>query len=158
MSVGDDALLVLFRVGGHGFAVDVFQVERILRYEAPTPLPGAPAFLEGVVPYGDATVPVIDLRTRFEVEAPIREETRVVVLDLDGGRVGMVVDAVLEVLRVAAEEVRAPSGVVRGLTAEYITGILSRHGQPVVVLAAGKLLSSTERIALDELQVEVAHE
>jgi purine-binding chemotaxis protein CheW len=158
VSDGDDVLLVLFRVGGRWFAVDVFQVERILAYEVPTPLPGAPEFLDGVVPYGDGTVPVLDLRTRLEVEAPIREDTRVMVVNVDGARVGVVVDAVVEVLRVSAVDVRPPPDVVRGLAAQYITGILSRPDRTVVVLAVGKLLSSAERVALDELLVEASHE
>jgi purine-binding chemotaxis protein CheW len=155
---GEEVLLVLFRVGGRWFAVDVFQVERILAFEAPTPLPGAPGFLEGVIPYGDGTVPVLDLRKRLEVEAPIQEETRVMVVDLDGARVGVVVDAVVEVLRIAGKEVRPPPEVVRGLAAQYITGILSRPDRTVVVLAVAKLLSTVERVALDELLVEASHE
>ena len=53
MSEGDDIQVVTFRIGGQEFAFDILQVERILRYTAPSPLPKAPDFLEGVMPYGD---------------------------------------------------------------------------------------------------------
>ena len=75
MMTGEDVQIVTFRVGTQEFAFDILQIERILRYQTPAPLPQAPEFLEGVVPYGDGAVPVVDLRKRLQVEAPLREET-----------------------------------------------------------------------------------
>ena len=151
MNTGDDVQLVTFRVGPQEFGFDILQVERILRYSAPSPLPKAPEFLEGVMPYGDTVVPVIDLRKRFEVEAPLREETRVMILELDTQRVGVLVDEVREVLRVDSTAIAAPGPVVSGLAAAYISGIVSRAGRTIIILNARKLLSSTERLALSEL-------
>src|SRR5436190_24149971 len=123
MQQGDDIQVVVFRVGGQEFAFNVFHVQRILRYERPSPLPRAPAFLEGVLQVQGAVVPVIDLRKRFELgAAPQREETRTMVLEAEGLVVAVVVDAVLEVLRVAASAVTPPPPVVRGLAADYIQG------------------------------------
>ena len=158
MSTGDEIQLVTFRLAGHDFAVNIFQVERVLRYEAPSPLPKAPEFLEGVVPYGEAVVPVIDLRKRTGAEAPVRDETRIMILEVENERVGVVVDAVLEVLKVPAERVAPPPKIVQGLAAEYISGVVTLDARTVVVLAAGKLLSSKERLELDQLTVEAAHE
>lgn len=151
---GDEIQLVVFRVAGAEFAFNIFQVERVLRYQAPEPLPSAPAFLEGVLPYGDGVIPVIDLRKRTGVPADVAEETRVVVVELEQGRVGVVVDAVREVLRVAAERVAPPPTLVRGLAAAYISGIVRVAERTIVVLAAAKLLASTERLALTSLLVE----
>lgn len=158
MSVGDEVQLVTFRLGGQDFALNIFQVERILRYQPPAALPKAPAYLEGVVSYGDAVVPVIDLRKRVDIDAPVRDETRIMILEHDTGRIGVVVDAVLEVLKVAAQRVVPPPPVVQGLAAEYISAIVSLEDRTIVVLAAGRLLSSTERLALDQLTVETAHD
>jgi purine-binding chemotaxis protein CheW len=151
MTTGDDVQLVTFRVGRQEFAFDILQVERILRYSAPSPLPKAPGFLEGVMPYGDSAVPVIDLRKRFELEAVIREETRLMVLELDGQRIAVLVDEVLEVLRVDSTAINAPSLIVSGLAAVYIAGIVTRPGRTVIILNARKLLSSSERLALSGL-------
>src|SRR5262249_9095858 len=130
---GDDIQVVIFRIGGQEFAFNVFHVQRILRYEKPAPLPKAPAFLEGVLQVQGAVVPVVDLRRRFELkDAALREETRTMVLEADGVVVGVVVDAVLEVLRVAAGAVTAPPAVVRGLAAEYIQGIITLGGRTVI--------------------------
>ena len=102
MTTGDDVQLVAFRLAGQEFAFNIFQVERILRHEAAAPLPKAPDFLEGVLQYQGAAVPLIDLRKRLSVAAPMREETRTVILESEGAKIGVVVDAVTEVLQVAA--------------------------------------------------------
>ena len=152
---GDIVQLVVFGVGGQQFACDIFQVERILRWERPTPLPKAPDFLEGVISYQDTTVPVIDLRKRLGVSAILREETRVMIFETEQGKVAAIVDAVLEVRKVEAGTITPPSGVVRGLAAEFISGLVRSGEATIVVLAVGRLLSSAERIVLADLMVEV---
>ena len=150
--------VVVFRVGGHEFAFDIFQVQRILRYEPPAALPKAPPFLEGVLQIEGVVVPVIDLRKRFELpHAPLGPETRIMVVEADGAVVGAVVDAVSEVLRVAAGAVSPPHPVVRGLAAAYIQGIVTQPSRTVVLLHAGRLLNSAERIKLKEIGAEKAH-
>jgi purine-binding chemotaxis protein CheW len=158
MSQGDDIQVVVFRVGGQEFAFNIFHVQRILRYERPAPLPKAPPFLAGVLTVQGAVVPVIDLRTRFELaNAEHGEETRTMILEVEGAAVGAVVDAVVEVLRVGAAKVTPPPSVVRGLAAEYIQGIISLAGRTVILLQTARLLTSSERIALVALDLEPAH-
>jgi purine-binding chemotaxis protein CheW len=148
MSAADEIQLVTFRVGPQEFALDILQIERILRYSAPAPLPQAPDYLEGVVPYEGGAVPVVDLRKRFGLEASVREETRLMVLDLEHQRVGVLVDEVREVMRVDSTTITAPGPMVSGLAAAYIAGIVTRPGRMIIILNARKLLSSTERLAL----------
>lgn len=148
MATDDEIQVVAFRVGPQEFAVDILQVERILRYERPAPLPKAPAFLEGVVRYEGGAVPVVDLRKRLEVADPVREETRLVVLNLEDQRVAVTVDEVLEVARVDSTTITPPPPVVRGLAASYIAGIITRGPRTVVLLHVARLLTATERLAL----------
>jgi len=103
-------------------------------------------------------VPLIDLRKRLGVPAPHREETRTVILEWDGARIGVVVDAVTEVLQVAATEVTPPPGIVKGLAAEYITGIVvtGEGARTIIVLNTSRLLSSTEKVALEAVVKESA--
>jgi len=154
----EDVQLVTVKVAGQEFAFTIFQVERILRYESPAPLPGAPDFLEGVLAYQGAAVPLIDLRKRLGVPAPLREETRTVILEWDGAKIGIVVDAVLEVLRVGASEVAAPPNIVKGLAAQYITGLVVKNGRTIIVLNTTRLLSSTEKLALEGAMQEQVKE
>ena len=148
MTTADDIQVVTFRVGPQEFALDISQVERILRYEKPAALPRAPDFLEGVVRYGGGAIPVVDLRKRLELDAVIGDETRLMVLSLDGQRIGVLVDQVREVMRVDSTTIAAPPPMVRGLAAAYISGIITEGERTVVLLNALRLLSSTERQAL----------
>lgn len=148
---GDDVQLVTFKVGGQEFAFNIFQVERILRYEAPAPLPKAPEFLEGVVQYQGAAVPLVDLRKRLNTAAPLRDDTRTVILEFEGGKIGVVVDAVTEVLQVAAQAITPPPGIVKGLAAEYIAGLVVQNGRTIVVLNTNKLLNAKEKLLLRDV-------
>lgn len=149
MTVGEDVQLVAFRVGGQDFAFNIFQVERILRYDAPAPLPKAPDYLEGVLEYQGGAVPIVDLRKRLSCPAPLKDDTRTVILEHDGAKIGVIVDQVTEVVQVAATDVAAPPSIVKGLAAEYITGLVVRDKRTLIVLNTGRLLTSKEKLALD---------
>lgn len=148
MNAADMIQLVVFRVGDQEFACEILQVERVLRYEKPAPVPKAPVFLEGVVPYAGGVVPVVDLRKRLELPAPIGPDVRLLLLRIDDDRVGMLVDEVREILRVDSRGIAAPPPLVRGLAAVYVLGMLAQDDRTIVVLNAARLLSSTERLAL----------
>jgi purine-binding chemotaxis protein CheW len=150
MTTGDEIQIVCFRVGTQEFGLNVFQVERILRYAVPAALPKAPDFLEGVVQFDGAVVPVVDLRKRLSVAAERQDDTRLMVVDVEGQRVGIVVDQVLDVVRVDGGGITAPPPIVRGLAAEYISGLLPQGERTVVILNAGRLLTSKERVALSK--------
>ena len=70
------------------------------------------------------------------------------VVDLGEQRVGVLVDEVLEVMRVDSTTIAAPGPMVSGLAAAYIAGIVTRPERTIIILNARKLLSSTERTAL----------
>src|SRR5437899_10391826 len=147
-AAGDDVQLVTFKVGGQDFAFNIFQVERILRYEAPAPLPKAPELLEGVLQYQGGAIPVVDLRKRLGTASPLREDTRTVILEFEGGKIGIIVDAVTEVLQVSAQAVTPPPGIVKGLAAEYIAGLLVQNVRTIIVLNAKMPLTAKEKLAL----------
>ncbi|HKO15436.1 MAG TPA: chemotaxis protein CheW [Gemmatimonadaceae bacterium] len=147
--------LVTFRLGEDLFAADIFAVERVLRYQTPTAVPDAPPWIEGMIEYQSRVLPVINLRRRFELPPiPPAAETRILVLNSGGEWVGAVVDAVLEVTSVDPAQLSAPPVLFRGLAGEYLKGIVRRADgagadRLVIVLDADRLLSATDRIALD---------
>jgi purine-binding chemotaxis protein CheW len=152
MTNTDDMQVVAFRVGPQEFAFEIGQVERILRYEAPSAVPNAPDYLEGLVPYAGGVVPVVDLRKRLGLDATVRDDTRLMVLRLDEQRIGVLVDQVREVMRLDSTTIAAPPPIVRGLAAAFIAGIISRSGRTILILNAQRLLSSTERLALSQME------
>jgi purine-binding chemotaxis protein CheW len=105
----DDPLVQLcaFRIGGEDYAVDVMRVREIIHPLPITPVPRAPAFVEGVVRLRGEVIPVLDVRKRLGVEArPQTRKTRFLLVDIAGRRIGLVVDEVSEVLRLPRSELR----------------------------------------------------
>jgi purine-binding chemotaxis protein CheW len=144
--------IVTFRIGPDLFAADVRAVERVLRYQAPTPVPNVPSWVCGVVEYLRRVVPVIDLRSRFGLarEAPARD-TRTIVFNAAGSWIAGVVDAVLDVTILERGRLEPPPPLFRGLATEYLQGIVRREGQLVILLDADHLLSATERLTLERV-------
>jgi purine-binding chemotaxis protein CheW len=155
MNVPELAKIVTFRLGEDLFAADIYSVERVLRYQAPTPIPNVPAWIEGVIEYLGRVVPVINLRRRFELpEVAVAAETRILVFNAGGDWVAALVDAVLEVSGLDPAAVSPPPPLFRGLSAEYLKGIVRRKEKLVILLDVARLLSSADRLAL-ERAVEV---
>jgi purine-binding chemotaxis protein CheW len=131
------------------FALDVFAVERVLRYTAPRHLPNSAAWLSGVITVGGRLVPVLDLRERLGLPAPaVPESARIVVVTLEDGAVGLMVDAVHEVTSVDAGAIEDAPSVYRGLAREFVLGIVRRGERLHVLLDVARLVTSTERIAM----------
>ncbi|MFL5607034.1 MAG: chemotaxis protein CheW [Gemmatimonadaceae bacterium] len=151
--------LVTFRLGEDHFAADIFAVERVLRYAAPTPVPDMPGYIEGVIDYQGRVMPVVNLRKRFELPAvEAVAETRTLVLNVGGDWIGVVVDGVTEVAAFDGSDLQAPPKMFRGLAGAYLKGILRRGERLVIFLDVTQLLSSTERIALQKAGArELAH-
>ena len=151
--------LVMFRLGEDQFAADIFAVERVLRYAPPTGVPDMPSYIEGVMDYQGRVVPVVNLRRRFELPAVAAvPETRILVLNVSGEWIGVVVDGVTEVVTFDRSALSAPPKLFRGLAREYVKGIIRRGDRLLIYLDVDYLLSSTERIALQEAGAkELAH-
>ncbi len=115
----DDALVQLctFRIGGEDYAVDIMRVREIIHPLPITPVPRAPASVEGVVRLRGEVIPVLDVRKRLGLpaSAPTRR-TRFLVVDVARRRIGLVVDEVCEVIRIPRGDIRAapPLGDERG--------------------------------------------
>jgi purine-binding chemotaxis protein CheW len=144
--------LVVFELAGEHYGIDIAVVEGIIKMQEITAVPRAPAFVEGITNLRGSVLPVIDLRRRFGLPAdePTRD-TRIVVVEIDGITVGMVVDAVTEVLRVPAEAIEPPSPIVTTVDSAFITGIAKISEQLVILLDLGKVLSVEEKFDLQAL-------
>jgi purine-binding chemotaxis protein CheW len=147
--------LVTFRLGDDHFAADVHSVERVLRYATPTSVPNMPDYIEGVMDYQGRVVPLVNLRRRFELPAiAMGSESRMLILNVGGEWIGVAVDSVTEVMSFDLAQVAPPPKLFRGLAGEYLKGIV-RHGKTLLIyLDVEELLSTTERIALQQAGTE----
>ena len=151
MTATDRSQIVTFRLGEDLFAADIYSVERVLRWQEPTPIPNVPDWIEGVIEYQGRVVPVINLRRRFEMPAKeAANETRILVFNTRSEWIAATVDAVLDVSGLDLEKVAPPPALFRGLAGEYIKGIVRRDTRLVIFLDVERLLSTNERLVLEQ--------
>jgi purine-binding chemotaxis protein CheW len=142
--------IVTFRLGDEFFAADIYAVERVLRFQPPRTVPDMPDWIEGIIEYQGRVVPVVGLRRRFGMPAlPPRTETRILVFATEHGWIGAVVDAVLEVATVAADQLAPPPSLFRGLSAAYVRAIIRREGRLTIFLDVARLLTASEQLSLE---------
>ena len=145
--------LVVFILAKEHYGVRIAAVESIIKMQPITAVPRAPVFVDGVTNLRGRVLPVIDLRKRFGLpaEEPTKD-TRIVVVEMNGTLVGMIVDAVSEVLRVPVESVEPPSPIVTTVDSAFITGIAKVGERLIILLDLEKVLSPEEKADLKVLQ------
>ena len=144
--------LVVFDLADEAYGVDIGAVREIIRMLDITKVPGAPEFVEGIINLRGNVIPVVDLRKRFRLEIGDRNsDNRIVVVDIGGQDIGVVVDAVTEVLRISSESVVPPSSVITTADSVYLLGIVKLEGRLVILLDLEKVLSESEKSALTEV-------
>ena len=140
---------VIYQLAGEQFGVDIAAVESIIKMQEIAAVPQVPEFVEGVTNLRGEVLPVIDLRKRFEIPAADdSEEERIVVVEIDGQNVGMIVDAVTEVLTLDEDAIEAPSALVIGSSVDFITGIAKVEEQLVTIIDLRMVLLSDETLEL----------
>lgn len=140
-----------FRLGNESYGIDILKVQEIRGYEVPTPIANAPAFIKGVVNLRGVIVPILDLRVKFQLPLTAYNAfTVVVVLNVASRIVGVVVDAVSDVLALGADDIRATPGFAsETFDARYITGLASLEQGLLILLDIEKLMTAAEMALVD---------
>lgn len=147
-----ESQLVIFELANEHYGVDIAAVESIIKMQDITAVPHAPPFVEGVTNLRGTVLPVIELRRRFGFP-PGKEtkDTRIVVIEMDGLTVGVIVDAVTEVMRVANDTIEPPSPLVTTIDSAFITGIAKIDKRLVILLDLSKVLSTQEHLDMQSM-------
>jgi purine-binding chemotaxis protein CheW len=144
-NAGQSIQMISFSVGAEEYGIDIQTVREVIRNHRITPLPRAPSFLKGVINLRGGVIPIIDLRERFGAAVTeFTAESRVIVVEIDARPVGMVVNSVSHVLRVAMSEIEEAPDWVGGLTNAYVRGIVRVEEKLVVLLNTDALLTGSE--------------
>jgi purine-binding chemotaxis protein CheW len=137
--------VLVFVLGAEEYAVDILKVQEIRSYEKVTPIPSAPAFLKGVVNLRGVIVPVVDLRVKFGMPDPRYDSfTVVVVLRLGERTVGVVVDGVSDVVRLADSDVKPAPQLGAMVDSSFLAGLATKDERMILLLDIEKFLSSGE--------------
>lgn len=151
----DDLIqLVSFKLGQEEFGIDIRKVQEINRMVEITKIPQAPFYCEGVINLRGKIIPVIDLRKKFDMDIEEwTKNTRIVVCEDGDNVVGMIVDAVEEVLRLPSSTIEPAPGIVTSVGTDYINGVAKIDECLLIFLDISKIVAEVH-IETAELKTE----
>jgi purine-binding chemotaxis protein CheW len=136
---------LVFKLGSEEYGIDILRVQEIRSYEAPTRIAGAPAFVKGVVNLRGVIVPIVDLRIRFDLaSAGYDSFTVVVVLNIGHRVVGIVVDAVSDVITLTPEQLRPVPEFNSKVDADHVMAIGAIDDRMLILVDIEKLMSGAD--------------
>lgn len=142
---------VTFRLENETYGINVMQVQEVLRYTEIAPVPGAPPYVLGIINLRGNVVTVIDTRHRFGLpQTDITDNTRVVIIEADNHVVGILVDAVAEVVYLRRSEIELAPNVSNDESSKFIQGVCHKNNELLILVDLDKLLTDEEWAEMSE--------
>jgi len=142
--------LVSFKLGQDLYGIEITKVREIILITDITRLPEMPEYVKGVLNLRDNVIAVIDLRAMFGLpESQLTDESRIMVVQAGGRTIGIVVDAVSEVLRISKTQIAPPPPTVAGLGQEYLTGLVRLENKLLILLDVDRIFGREESEVLE---------
>ena len=127
--------LVTFKLDNEEFAVNILEVQEINRMTEITKMPSSPHHVEGVVNLRGRVIPVVSLRKKLGLaEKANNEHSRIMIMDIQGNTMGLIVDAVSEVLRIPSDIVEPPPPLSTGSSTDYIKGVAKLEDRLIMLV------------------------
>lgn len=121
----EEAQVVIFDLGGVSYAIDILQVQEIMRYMEVTPVAESDCFTEGIINLRGQVIPVVSLARRLGLpEKAPGQETRIIVVEVNGKKSGLIVERVLEVGSYNGEELDQYTDL--GVKAPFLKGVVKK--------------------------------
>lgn len=137
--------ILTFRLGGEEYGIDILRVNEIRGWEPPTAIAGAPEFIKGVINLRGTIVPIIDMRLKFRLgSAQYNEFTVMIILRVAERVVGIVVDAVSDVITLAPQQIRPAPDFGAALDTRFITGLGTVDQRMLVLVDIERLLTGED--------------
>jgi len=146
-----DVQMVIFKLANEDYGLPISKVQEINRMVAVTKLPRTPDFIEGIINLRGRVIPVVDLRKRFGFSSlDHQDDTRIMVVDISGQTVGLVVDAVHEVVTVKGDSIEPPPQSFDA-NAQFVQGIAKLADRLVVMLDIDHVITPQEGAGLKNM-------
>jgi purine-binding chemotaxis protein CheW len=147
-SDGKVAELLSFRVGEQEYSVDIMSVREIRGWTRATSLPHSPAYVRGVINLRGTVLPVIDLAQRLGLPTgQTTDRNVIIVVRIEGRTVGLLVDAVSDILSIPQEELAAPPELAADNSQTFISALTIVDGRMIRVLDLGSVMPSVDAAA-----------
>jgi purine-binding chemotaxis protein CheW len=140
-----------FRLGQEEYGVDILKVQEIRGHDPVTRIAAAPDFIEGIVNLRGIIVPIVDLRLRFGIATAEGQPRVVVILNIGGRIIGMVVDAVSDVVRLGPADIRPAPELGSTFGADFLLGLGTIDERMLILLDIDGLMSSGELGLIERL-------
>ena len=150
----DDPMLqwVTFKLEGETYGINVMQVQEVLRYTEIAPVPGAPDYVLGIINLRGNVVTVIDTRHRFGLNTvEVTDQTRIVIIEADTHVVGILVDAVAEVVYLRQSEIETAPNVGNDESAKFIQGVCHKNNELLILVELDRMLTDQEWSDVEEI-------
>ena len=149
--------VVVFALRGELYGLDISRVQGIIKMPEVTRVPRAAEFVEGVINLRGEIVPIIDLRKRFGLsQQESSVDTRIINVEMGDHLVGLIVDAVEEVLNIPSDVIEPPPDLVTTVDSAYLRSIAKLQDRLVILLDLDHVLSTAEQQAISRMSVEAA--
>jgi purine-binding chemotaxis protein CheW len=134
-----------FTLGAEEYAAEILKVREIRGYDAVTRIPETPDFVKGVINLRGTIVPIVDLRTRFGLaRAEYGTSTVMIVVSVAARTVGLVVDGVSDVIRLADDDIQPVPAMTVALGSDKLLGMGAVNGRMLILLDIDKLVTGAE--------------
>ena len=134
-----------FKLGAEEYGIDILRVQEIRSYERPTRIAGTPECVKGVINLRGVIVPIVDLRIKLRMDS-VHYDAFTVVIVLNIGRrvMGMVVDAVSDVITLQSEQLRPPPPFSAGLAGDHLLALAAMEQRMLILVDIDKLMSGAD--------------
>jgi len=157
--VEDLRQIISFSVGAEEYGLELLRVKEVIRVREITRLPKAPSFVKGIINLRGDVIPIIDLRDKFGLKSGRdTQQTRVIVVEVDGRLVGLVVDSASQVVRIPPDQIGPMPPVPGQFAQDLVTGVAKLEDRLVVLLNPDAILTAEEKTALSSVDAAMAME
>lgn len=138
----DSHQFLTFSLSDQEFGIEILRVQEIKNYSRVTPIPNSPANVKGVMNLRGTVIPIVDLRATLGMpNADYDKFTVIIVVNIESRVVGLVVDAVSDVMDVNQSDIEVPPSLVNDAGASVVSGIAKSGDRLISILNIGKLVS-----------------
>jgi len=139
--------IVVFKLMGHEFGMDILKVLEILNYEPVRPVPQVQSYVEGIINVRGTVYPIFNLRKRLNMQTTEDlENAKFILLHLEETRIGFLVDSVSEILTVEEDRIEKTPEMIDKNKINTIDYIIKQEGRMVIVLNVDALISDEENL------------
>ena len=137
--------LISFRIGAQEFCVDIMAIREIRGWTPATALPQSPAFVKGVINLRGAVLPIVDLASRLGFESTeVNDRNVIIVADIGGQVVGLLVDAVSDILTVTDDVIQPTPDVASETAKTFVRGLIAMEGRMISLIGLEHVLPAME--------------